>query len=366
VKYERSSSLVNTTKITIVSEYSDFSYTSGQSGSAGMFRIEHTGTDRLEFKSNVKFNKFSQYFPFYISSNQNSYIDLYGNDIYTTSNAGIFLLLDCSSNIGCYFNKIYYKNTWTSFWNGCVVNSGGTGGWKLNIKSDLIDSSTNSHTTGIFWIQSSGNTLNFTGDINTNTNSGIGRFIAYTSLSNNVININGNIDFIGSSTTTNTLFNPNNSTSVINYTGRITGNFAGSIVNSYGGTTNISNSFIQSSIDNTNSKIFINGITQSGIVRINSSYIEMKNGYSPLTNGDYVKALINNSTIVNSGSQSVFYNVGGHENLQLLGSTVITNGTMSINYTGTSSVISSNSVVNKNFNIDNIYGNINIIDSLIY
>lgn len=365
IKYDRSTSLTNTTKITIISEYSEYIYTSGQSGSAGMFTIQHTGTDRLEFKSSIKFSSFSFYFPFYIRSNQNSYINLYGNEVYTTSNGGLFLLYNCSANIGCHFDKIYYTNTWTAYWAGCIINSGGTGGWKMDIKADLIDSNSNSNTTGIFWIHSSDNILNYTGNIVTKTSSGSGRFIANTSLVN-TININGDITFLGSSTTTATLFTTNNSGAIINYTGRITGNFAGAIVDTYNGTTNITNSFIQLSVDNTNSKIFKNSATQSGTVRINNSYIEMINGYSTLSSGSYVKTLINNSTIINTGSQSVFYNISGQDNLQILNSTIITNGTMSINYGQTSSVISSNSVTNKNFNIENIYGNINVIDSLIY
>jgi hypothetical protein len=213
-------------------------------------------------------------------------------------------------------------------------------------------------------LATAGNTLNFRGNITTNTASGVGRFIVATTTTNTV-NIAGDITLIGTATTTNVLFQPNGGATV-NYTGKITGNYGGPIVNTYNGTANINNSFIQITTDNASAKIFQNGSTSSGTCRINSSYIEMRNNTGSLTNGSYVKALINNSTIINSGTGVTLSNTTNFGSLQLINSTIITSGATSIYNTGSTFVVSSNSVVNTNYNISDIRGGITVLTDLIY
>lgn len=205
-------SSTGTASVTIISEEEVMNYVSGQSSSGAFYYIRNDNAiSPLEFTANVKVRRYNYAYPWYFSLNSNELdkINILGNDIYNTG-GNLFLLLNSSITINCHLDKIYYTTAWTPFgYSGSIVSTSGTGGWKINLKSDLIDLAPNSLTTGLFHLTTSFNTLNFDGNITTNTTSGVGRFIALTTTGDNTININGDIDILGTSSTTNVLFQGN-------------------------------------------------------------------------------------------------------------------------------------------------------------
>ena len=352
-------------KVTIISEDEEWNYVAGQKAKGSFYYISNNGTSILEFTSNVRTRRYNVYYPWYFRDNTNSSdkISLLGNDVYNTGN-NLFLLRSSSNIINCHLDKIYYTSGYNTY-RGSIVSTNNSGGWILNLKADLIDLSGNSLTFGLFYITTSGNILNFDGNITTNTISGVGRFIATTTATANTININGDINILGTSSTTNTLFQSSQG-SVINYKGNLSGNFSGAVIKTYNGTVNINNSVIISTVDGIGSKIFENGTTSLGTCRINNSYIELKNSNSSIGNGGYVKALINNSTIINSGISSIgMSNITNFGTLQL-SSSVIISGATALNYTGTASVIAVNSTVNATYSVSNLIGSLPILTDLIY
>lgn len=362
----RRTSSTGTARVTIISQEEEWNYVAGQTSVGSFYHINNNATSALEFTSNVKTRRYNVYYPWYFRDNTNASdkINFLGNDIYNTGN-NLFILRSSSNIINCHLDKIYYTTALTAFgyW-GSIVSTSTSGGWRLNLKADLIDLSANSLTTGIFYLTTSGNTLNFDGNITTNTISGAGRFIAATTTTN-TININGDINILGTSSTTNVLFQSLGG-SVINYKGKISGNYIGPVVKTYTGTVNINNSVITSTVDGSGSQIFTNGATTLGNCRINNSYIELKNSTTGIGNGSYVKALINNSTIINSGTSSIgMSNTTNFGTLQLSNSVVIS-GATAISYTGTASVIGVNSTVNATYSISDLRGSLPILTDLIY
>ena len=362
----RRTSSTGTASVTIISQEEEWNYVAGQTSVGSFYYINNNATSVLEFTSNVKKRRYNVYYPWYFNTNSNASdkINFLGNDIYNTGN-NLFLLRSTSNTINCHLDKIYYTTAFTAFgYYGSIVSTFTSGGWRLNLKADLIDLAANSLTTGMFYLTTSGNTLNFDGNITTNTNSGSGRFIASTTTTN-TININGDISILGTSSTTNVLFQSLGG-SVINYTGKISGNYIGPVVKTYTGTVNINNSVITSTVDGSTAKIFTNGATTLGTCKINNSYVELKNSTVGITNGSYVKALINNSTIVNSGTSSIgMSNTTNFGTLQLSNSVVIS-GATAISYTGTASVIGVNSTVNATYSISDLKGSLPILTDLIY
>ncbi len=362
----RRTSSTGTARVTIISQEEEWNYVSGQSAVGSFYFINNNATSVLEFTANVKIRRYNAYFPWYFNTNSNASdkINFLGNDIYNTGN-NLFILRSTSTTINCHLDKIYYTTAYTPFgyW-GSIVSTFASGGWKLNLKADLIDLAANSLTTGMFYLTTSGNTLNFDGNITTNTISGAGRFIAATTTTN-TININGDINILGTSSTTNVLFQSLGG-SVINYKGKISGNYIGPVVKTYTGTVNINNSVITSTVDGSTSQIFINGATTLGTCKINNSYVELKNSTVGITDGSYVKALINNSTIVNSGTSSVGMSNTTDFGILQLSNSVVISGATSISYTGTASVIGVNSTVNATYSISDLKGSLPILTDLIY
>jgi hypothetical protein len=373
VSITRTSS-TGTASVTIISEEEVMNYVSGQSSSGAFYYINNNAISPLEFTANVKVRRYSYAYPWYFSANSNAAdkINILGNDIYNTG-GNLFLLVNSSTTINCHLDKVYYTTAWTTFgYSGSVVSTAGTGGWKINLKSDLIDLSPNTLTTGLFQLTTSGNTLNFDGNIITNTISGDGRFIALTTSTENTININGDIGFLG--TSSNALFQ-SSGRSTINYKGKISGKYIGPVVKTYNGIVNINNSVITSTLNGSASQIFINGATTEGTCRINNSYIELSNSTGAISDGSYVISLINNSTIVNREPDSIgLSNTTDFGTLQLSNSVVIVNdtgvfGATAISYTGTSPiepVIAVNSTVNATYSITDLRGSLPILIDLIY
>jgi hypothetical protein len=209
----------------------------------------------------------------------------------------------------------------------------------LNINADLIDYSENSYNNqSLFEVFSPNVKINYIGNIYTKTIGGTGRSIVLCGnypfsngySSNNQINITGNIYLLGSSETTYTLFQSYGSNSIINFTGNIIGNFQSLAHPKAGGIININNSKIES--DANNGKIYIHTDNTTSTMTISNSNIKMLNTGSALADGRYLKVLVNNSTISNTGTTDVLYNSTSNGSLQVLNSSIYTGGGSSINY----------------------------------
>jgi hypothetical protein len=216
-------------------------------------------------------------------------------------------------------------------------------------------------------------TVNYKGNITTNTSSGNGRFIVNTgNNANNIkVNIDGDITYIGTGTTTTGIFQNNGTTNVdtvINYTGKITGNFTSPIARPRsGGVININNSFIESEIDGSTSSVFTNDSTSLGTGRLNNSYVRLTNNTNGVIDGEDNNIFINNSNVVNLGTGStIAYNTTNNGDLQIVNSTLISSfsGATGILYNGSTNVISSNTTVSNPNNINNLLGNIIVLTDL--
>jgi hypothetical protein len=288
------------------------------------------------------------------------------NNFPTTRNQIMWTIITLGTNavINVNIGKIYYSTTNATANGSVLYDNAGTSGVTYNFTGDLIPATTSTNTSVLFELGSIGNVLNYNGNITTNTTSGIGNAIAYARNTSNIINIKGDINYIGTGVTTNYIFKTNLG-GTVNYNGKITGNFANPIATCLTGIININNSFIQSFISGNTSSVMLNGGSTLGTVRINNSYIEMNNNVNAISNGSYVKGLISNSVIVNSGSGNTLENTTAFGSLQLLNSTVISSGT-SINYTSTSPVTSSASATNTAYNINTLNGIISTITDITY
>ena len=354
-------------KITVIAESETYSYVAGQSGSDAICAI-NIGDSPMDIKLYAKYRNCSGRFGYSLRGTfLRSKLNIYGEELYCSGN-NIFRNRIQSGTINVNIDTIYYNSGYSPFaLFGSVVSADNSGGFTMNIKSNLIDYAPNTQTSGIFYLSTANNTINFDGNIITNTTGGTGRFIAATTTSGNIININGDIQLIGTGTTTNVLFQPNGN-STINYRGKISGNYTGPIVKTYNGTVNINNSFITTTTGGTSLQLVQNGATSLGVCRINNSHITLSNDSNPIIAGNYVKTLINNSTIINSGSGLTASNSVSSGSLQSLNSTLVTASSTgnTINYTSTSPVISSNTTVNGNYNITDLKGDITILTDLIF
>jgi hypothetical protein len=270
-------------------------------------------------------------------------------------------------------DKTYYTSHQTgNLWFGSFVSTNQLNNSIFNVKGDLIDHLGNTNTTGVINIGgdspgSHNNTINFTGNITTNTNSGIGRFIASTSniASGNTINIDGNINYIGTGSTTQYMFNTSGSSNnTINFAGTVNGTFAGTVAQCYNGTININNATIQPTTDSTSSMVFVNGNTSLGTVKVNSSYIRLSNS-SSIGNGSYVKAIINNSTLINAGIGTGLSNSTPSGSLNLINTSILV-PSQSIDYPSGSTVAMSNVTTNATWSMSNPVGSINLITDITY
>jgi hypothetical protein len=350
------------TNITLIGDEIYRQYLGGQTGAAA---VEfYNGSDaplNLTSKIRKRSNIGGVLWYFQLSGDHiRTVMNINGDQMLNTSSGRVCWLRNLSGTINMDIKKIYHGT-------GQVFDTLGTGGWTLNLKGDVIDNVSNgSSTNGVFWITSPGNVVNYYGNVTTNIGSGVGRYVA-GGVGNNTYNINGDIRYLGTGTTTNVVFYPQNN-GTVNYTGNISGNYAGGIAQTLNGTVNINNSYIKSTVDSTSSRLFFNGTTTQGYFRLNNSYVELKNNTNPLSNGSYINAFINNSTIINSGSGDTLSNTTNFGNTQIVNSTLISSysGATSILNTGTAPVISSNVTVNTPYNILDIRGNITTLIDLIY
>ena len=364
IRVNRNVTLTGTTQasVTLIGDEIYREYLGGQSGSNACEFINGSNAI-LYYKGHVRkrYNIGNNYTYYQFSNNlTRSFVNIYGDYFLSSTSGRCFLFRAITGTINIDIKNIYHGT-------GPVVDTVFSGGWVLNLNGNIIDNVPNgSSTNGVFWITSGGNTINYNGNISTNIGSGVGRYIAAGS-SNNTYNINGDISYLGTGTTTNVIFYSQNN-GVINYTGKITGNYAGTIAQTLNGTVNINNSYIKSTVNNSSARLFFNGTTTQGYFRLNNSYVELKNNTSALSNGSYVDSFINNSTIINSGSGDTLSNITNFGKTQILNSTLISgySGATSILNTGTVPVITSNVTVNTPYNILDIRGNITTLTDLIY
>ena len=361
------------TNISIITDTESRTYVAGQSGTGAAVFIAGTSgaidDSFLNLTLQSRYREINNAFPFYVVGNlNNSKLNITGDNCVIKNQGNLFVGSKLILNYNV--NKTYYtRHQSGNLWYGSFMSTSQLNNSIINIKGDLIDNMPNTETHGVFHVGSisNNNTINFDGNITTKTNSGIGRFIALTDgvVSGNTINIKGDINYIGTGVTTQYMFRTNGDTgNTINYSGKINGNFAAPIANCYKGNININNSTIKSTIDGASSSIGLNGSTSLGSIKVNNSYIELKNSTNAISNGSYVNQYINNSTIINTAGSGLS-NTTSFGFLQTLNSTIITTGT-SINYTSTASVISSNSVTNNTYNINTLYGDISTITEITF
>lgn len=364
-------------KITIITDTETKKYVAGQSGfgsSVYVSGITNGTTDDpyLNLTLRSRSRDVIDAFPFYIAGNlYGSRINIDGDECIIKNQGNLFRRGKFIVNYN--IDKTYYTTHQTgNLWFGSFMSTNALNNSIINIKGDLIDYNGNTNTTGVFNVGgaspgSNNNVVNFTGNIYTNTNSGIGRFIALTSnfASGNTINITGNINYIGTGSTTQYMFRTSGSSNnTINFTGTVNGTFAGTIAQCYNGTININNSNIQSTTDSTSAMIFLNGNTSLGTVKVNNSYIRLSNSGS-IGSGSYVKAIVNQSTIINAGTGTGLINTTASGSLNLINSTILV-ASQSINYPSGSIVVMSNATTNASWSMSNPVGSINLITDITY
>lgn len=353
--------------ITIISDLEKVVYTAGQSGSGAAFLLS-LGDSVTVFTSSVRERIYTCTFAATIRTNlSRSIINLFG-DILTQTTSKLFdFRVTVAGVINIEIKKMYYPTTAAG--NGIVAQDFyGSVGFTLLLKGDLIEQVPSTNTVPLFRFSKDGGSYNYVGNIYTNTTSGAGHSIVLLS-SASTINIEGNITYIGNGTSTAVIFIVGTvGSGTLNYKGIITGNFAAPVTNCYMGVININNSIIKSSIAGGSSTIIENGTGGSslGTVRINSSYVEITNNTNPIANGNFVKIIINNSQIINAGTNNGIQNNSNNGSLQIIGSMIYAN-TLPINYTGTVPVTVVNSVVNSSYTVSGtLNGSIDLLTSLTF
>ena len=335
--------------ITINSEEEVWRYSGGNVSAGSFYYIQGNGTDSL-----VNFNVYSKKrdyyhtnnagYAFYIRTtfNKNTIINITGEECINLSKSLIRFREAVNPVVNINIDRIYYDYNSAPFANSVITDNQDAysiTNYILNIKGDLIDYSENSYNNyGLFGVITPNSKINYTGNIYTKTIGGTGRYIvscfngAYGSgySFGNEININANIYLLGSAETTYTLFQSYGANNVINFTGNIIGNFQSLAHPKAGGIININNSKIES--DANNGKIYIHTDNTTSTMTISNSNIKMLNTGSALTDGRYLKVLVNNSTISNTGTTDVLYNSTSNGSLQVLNSSIYTGGGSSINY----------------------------------
>ena len=342
----------------------------GQTGSGGAYIINGQILDStVNFTSDVKIRNFasSKAYSFYIrSSLENSKINIYGDYMYSYSNLLYLRQLYCH-NINVNIKNIDYYYAYVPFaLTGSILSTGSNGGtWTLNLKGDLNDYQNNSITgLGLFYLQTGdGCVVNYEGNINTKTNSGVGRFIVGNNSNNCIVNLKGEIDLMGTGTTSNIILQAYSSGSETNFTGKIKGNYSFLAHPRLGGKVIINNSNISSTAEDF--KMLDHTDTTTSTFRLDNTRIEGKNDVGTFADGQYLNVLINNSNIINTGSGDTMSNITDFGILQTLNSTIYSNSGLSINYPTLSDVISSNTVVNTDYSATTLSGEITKLTNLI-
>lgn len=356
--------------ITIISDYEKVTHATQMDGT-GAGNYVSGGDNVLTFNSYVKDRYYATLFGFNCRYNfSRSNVNFFGETMYITYGVGEFFtkIIDLRYvfgpiNVDIKKTTIFEHSSNTNA-SGIYARSGNDGvggGVILNYRGDIIEVSNTGSALALFRIDSPSNTINYYGNISTYA-SGSGRIISSVAGASTV-NINGDINYNGPGTATQPIFYSNNASANTNYKGYINGNFAAPVTQNLNGTININHSNITSRISGSNSTIIYNGGSTLSTTRIQNSTINLTTSGS-IGNGAYVKALISNSTIVNSyASGSGITNAGSNGTLNILNSTIISPSS-SINYPSGSTVVMANAVVNSPYIISNPIGDINIVTDI--
>ena len=359
--------------ITIISDYESNTWVSGHSGGSFTYSLSDSSVSDcpITFRSIVRDrdNSNNSFLTIRNMWGPSSYVYFGGETLrqngYTTGSKFFEPRITSTITINIDIKKMYTSTTNTTL-NGLTVNDQfnvGSLGTIFNIKGDFIASYASGVTTPLITL-SYNTTVNYDGNIYTNTNSGAGNnSILSANNSTSLINMRGNIVYLGTIANTNHTFKTT-SGGTIKYSGNVSGNYANILASCGTGVIEINNSNIKSAITGSTSYIASNGGTTLGTVKINNSYIELSNISNPISNGNYVKHIINNSTIINSNtSGSGLSNAGSDGTLNLINSTIIATSS-SINYPSGSTVIMANAVVSSPYIISNPVGDINIVTDI--
>lgn len=360
----------NISKVTIISDYEKVVHSTQMDGT-GAGNYVSGGDNILIFNSYVKERYYACLYSFGLRYNfTKSTINFFGETMTSTvgnseSTSKILDLRYASGIINIDIKQTKFFES-ASNTNGTGIyarsgNEGIVGGFILNWKGDIIETSSTGSSLALFRVDTASNIINYDGDIYIN-NGTTSRLLTYI-ISSSTLNLNGNITFGGTSSSSSNILFQTNSTATINYQGRILGNFTAPIAKPGTGNVNIYNSYIKSTVNGTSSSIVSAG-TSLGTLRILNSYINMSNSYSPMCSGDYVDIIVNNSTLINSGTSSCLYNNTANGSLQLLNSQVMSNGLLSIEYLPT--VNSYYTITNATYSIPSIVGTVSTIYGLKY
>ena len=370
--------------VNLKSEEEELQYLGGQTATGSFYFIYGAGSDSV-----VKFNSYSRKryynyitlgglgYPFYLRNifSDSSKIDINGYECINLTKPLFRLRNFRHKNVNLNIDKIYYDYSSLSFSNGIITNvfdPGNLSNFTLNINGDLIDYSDNSYSDQrLFEVTGPNIQINYKGNIYTKTIGGNGRSIVYCTdypfgngnSSNNNIKIEGDIYFLGSADTTNVLFQSYRTNSNIEFKGNIYGNYNFLAHPKLGGTVNINNSHITSTAEDF--KMLDHTDTTTSTFRLDNTKIEGKNDIGTFADGQYLNVLINNSSIINTGSGDTMSNSTDFGTLQILNSTIYSNSGLSINYPTLSNVISSNTVVNTDYSATTLSGEITKLTNLI-
>jgi len=366
-------SSANISTVTIISDYEKVIHSPQMEGT-GAGNYVSGGDNTLIFNSYVRERYYGTLFAFGCRYNfTKSTVNFFGETMYVTYGSGEFStkIMDLryaygTINVDIKKTTLFESssNTNASGIYARSANDGAVGGITLNYKGDITETSTTGSAFALFRIDSASNTINYNGNI-TMSPSNAGRVVVSVS-NNSKVNITGNIIYNGVSPSTSTIF-ATSGTAQLKYIGNISGNFANNIAQCGTGTVEINNSNIKSTVAGAGSYFFLNGGTSLGTVKINNSYIELNNSTNPSANGAYVKALINNSTLISSGASAGIANSTNFGSLQAVNSMIYATS-LPVNYTGTAAVTVASASTNTAWTVATpiLGGTLDIIPSLTF
>ncbi len=358
-------------KVTIVTGFYERSYVQGQTGAGGSIVGIQSSDASVEFNFYAKTIASNQTALVYLRTSalaspavgNNTIVNIHADSAKSTFRQLIRLLSGFGGTVNWTVKESYFNSSNLSGAFVAEQNFGGILPFIVNINGNGSDYAALTDTNNVFSVVNANHIITMKGDLTLLNSSGVGRTIAKTSGAS-IIDIKGNINYAGVGVTTAPMFNSTGG-GIIRFSGHVKGNFACPITRCFTGTITLCDGSIISTIPGALATVFENGGAVLGTVKMRNFYVELVNNTNPMSNGSYVKAIINNSKIVNAGSTDTLSNLTNFGLLQLEHSTIISTG-ISINYTGTASVRSDNSSTNTMWSVNNIGGDITLITDLIY
>jgi hypothetical protein len=361
-----------------------FSYSGGNGGAGSMYFIMGAGTDAEVFININTERRYYNYvsivgfgYPFYIRStfSDSSIINFTGKYCSNLTKNLIRLREVKHKNINIKIDKILFDRNTATYGNGVITevfDPSSLSDFVLNIYGDLEEAYENSFGGSLFEMIGPNSVINYKGNIILKTNTGSGKTIVHCAngafgsgyCSNNSINIEGNIKVEGTTDTTNTLFINFGANNKVIFKGNIEGKFASLTDTKNGSITLFTNSNIESTV--TGAELYNNTSTTLSSLSFINTVLKLNSDVNVGADGKYLNVAILNSNIVNLGTNNTLTNSTNNGDLQILNSSIYSNTGDGIEYAGTNSVISSNTLVNTNYTITNLLGEITILTDLIY